>query len=155
MTEEKMYLSPDKFKELERELEELTTIRRREIAEQLEQAKSLGDLRENSEYQEARASQAALEERIAYLAGVLRRAVLVRSHHSTKVEIGSTVLICKTGEDNQMRLQVVGSSEANITTDKVSNESPIGRAMMSKEKGETFKVKTAKGVVEYTLVEIE
>ena len=79
------YLSHEKHKQLAIELEELSTVRRKEIAEQLEQAKSLGDLRENSEYQEARAAQAALEERIAYLSNVIKRAVIVESHHSTNV----------------------------------------------------------------------
>src|SRR3989344_5750883 len=95
------YLSKEKLNELGKELEELSTTRRREIAEQLEQAKSLGDLRENSEYQEARAAQAALEERIAYLADVVKRAVIVDSHHSTVVEVGSSVRIIRSGSKEQ------------------------------------------------------
>lgn len=154
MTDEKEYLSHEKLKELQVELEQLSTVKRREIAEALEQAKSLGDLRENSEYQEARAAQAALEERIAYLSNVTKRAVVVDSHHSTKVEIGSTVVIQKNGGDKQ-KIQIVGSSEADIHANKVSNESPIGLAMMSKQKGEPFTVQTAKGTTEYKIVEIE
>src|SRR3989344_613965 len=154
MTDEKEYLSHEKLKELQTELEELSTVRRREIAEALEQAKSLGDLRENSEYQEARAAQAALEERIAYLSNVTKRAVVVDSHHSTKVEIGSTVVIQKSGGDKQ-KIQIVGSSEADIHANKVSNESPIGLAMMGKQKGDAFTVQTAKGANEYKIIEIE
>src|SRR3989338_10104180 len=97
MTHDVEYLSQEKYTELKAELDELSTVRRREIAEALEQAKSLGDLRENSEYQEARAAQASLEERIAYLTSVLKRAVIVDSHHSTKVEVGSTVRISRAG----------------------------------------------------------
>lgn len=149
------YLSQEKYKEIEEELNDLTTNRRKEIAEALESAKSLGDLRENSEYQEARAAQAALEEKIAYLTDVLKRAVIVHSHHSTKVEVGSTVKIVKTGSKEEKKLQLVGSSEADIHTGKVSNESPIGAAMMGKSKGDTFQVKTGKGAVEYKIIEIE
>ena len=136
MSTETEYLSQEKFKQMEAELEELSTTRRKEIAEALEQAKSLGDLRENSEYQEARAAQAALEERIAYLSGVLKRAVIVDSHHSTKVEVGSTVRIARATSKEEQIVQVVGSSEADIASSKVSNESPIGKSMMGKKKGE-------------------
>lgn len=155
MANDEEYLSKEKFAELERELNELSTTKRKEIAEALEQAKSLGDLRENSEYQEARAAQAALEERIAYLAGVIKRAVIVDSHHSTKVEVGSTVRIKRVGGDGEQTLQVVGSSEADISGGKVSNESPIGKAMMGKKKGDKFQVKTGKGLFEYQIIEIE
>ena len=136
------------------ELASLTTTKRREIAEQLEQAKSLGDLRENSEYQEARAAQASLEERIAYLSDVLKRAQIIDSHHSTHVEVGSTVRIKRSGNSETQTIQVVGSSEAHIAEGKVSNESPVGRAMMSKKKGDTFQVKTGKGLVEYSIIDI-
>ena len=149
------YLSQEKFDQLEKELDELSTTRRREIAEALEQAKSLGDLRENSEYQEARAAQASLEERIAYLTSVLKRAVIVDSHHSTKVEVGSTVRISRAGNGEEQLLQVVGSSEADIASGKVSNESPVGRAMMGKKKGDAFEVKTGKGLFEYRVIDIE
>jgi transcription elongation factor GreA len=149
------YLSQEKFKEIELEVKDLTTNKRKEIAEALESAKSLGDLRENSEYQEARAAQATLEERIAYLTDVLKRAVIVQSHHSTKVEVGSTVKILREGSKEEKKLLLVGSSEADIHTGKVSNESPIGAAMMGKKKGESFKVKTGKGLVEYNILDIE
>ena len=155
VSEDQQYLSRQKHKELESELENLTSVRRREIAESLEQAKSLGDLRENSEYQEARAAQAALEERIAYLSGVLRNAVIVDSHHSTKVEVGSTCKILRTGSKEEKIVRVVGSSEADILSNKISNESPIGLAMMGKKKGETFEVKTGKGIFEYRVIDIE
>ena len=155
MTDEKEYLSHEKLKELTKELEELSTSKRKEVAEALEQAKSLGDLRENSEYQEARAAQASLEERIAYLANVLRRAVVVDSHHSTKVEIGSTVVIQKVGAKETQKIQIVGSSEVDIISNKISNESPIGVAMMGKMKGDVFMARMAKNTAEYKIVEIE
>lgn len=149
------YVSKEKLDELEKELVKLSTTKRREVAEQLEQAKALGDLRENSEYQEARGAQAALEERIAYLSDVVKRAVVVQSHHSTKVEIGSTVVIRKSGNKDDQKVQIVGSSEADIHTGKVSNESPVGHAMMGKGKGDSFTVPTSKGQVEYAVIDIE
>ena len=154
MTHDVEYLSQEKYTELKAELDELSTVRRREIAESLEQAKSLGDLRENSEYQEARAAQASLEERIAYLADVIKRAVIVDSHNTTKVEVGSTVRVNRKGNSEEQTLMLVGSSEADISGGKVSNESPIGKAMMNKRKGDSFSVKTGKGIFEYTIVDI-
>ncbi len=155
MTDNKEYLSKEKLAELKLELEDLSTTKRREIAQSLEQAKSLGDLRENSEYQEARTAQAALEERIAYLASVIKRAVIVESHHSSKVEVGTTLVVCKSGSKDMQKLTLVGSSEADIASGKVSNESPIGQAMIGKKKGETFVVKTIKGNFEYKIIDIE
>src|SRR3989344_5328493 len=145
MTDEKEYLSHEKLKELTKELEELSTSKRKEVAEALEQAKSLGDLRENSEYQEARAAQASLEERIAYLSGVLKHAVIVDTHHTNKVEVGARVKIKRSPDGTVQDVQIVGSSEADFNGGKVSNESPIGRAMMGKKKGDLFGVKTGKG----------
>ena len=155
MTDDKEYLSREKLTELKAELEDLTTVKRREIALSLEQAKSLGDLRENSEYQEARSAQASLEERIAYLSHIIRKAVVVDSHHSTKVEVGSTVKITKSGSKDVQTFRVVGSSVANINSGKISVESPIGRGMLGKQKGDQFSFKTSKGSFEYKIVDIE
>jgi transcription elongation factor GreA len=148
------YLSKEKLAELKAELADLSTNKRREVALNLEQAKSLGDLKENAEYQEARAAQAALEERIAYLSDVVNRAIVVDAHHSTKVEIGSTVKIRKSQNGEEHTLKIVGSSEADMALSKVSHESPIGRAMLGKTKGDKFSVKTGKGLVEYEIVSI-
>ncbi|HEY4504263.1 MAG TPA: transcription elongation factor GreA [Candidatus Paceibacterota bacterium] len=155
MSDDKEYLSQEKFIEFKTELDELATVKRREIADSLEQAKSLGDLRENAEYQEARTTQAALEERIAYLTNVLSHVVVVDSHHSTKVEVGSVVKIKRKGATNTQIIILVGSSEANMSQAKVSHESPIGKAMIGKKKGDIFEVKTSKGLVEYHIVDIE
>jgi transcription elongation factor GreA len=155
MTDEKEYLSKDKLIELKKELEYLSTTKRREIAVNLEQAKALGDLRENSEYQEARAAQASLEERIANLSFILKRAVVVDVHHTNKVEIGSTVILRKLADKEEMKLTLVGSSEAHIGAGKISNESPIGRAMMGKTRGDKFTVTTARGKMDYEIAGIE
>lgn len=155
MTDEKQYLSAEKYKELEAEIKELTTTERKSIAERLEHAKSFGDLKENSEYQEARAEQARLESRIIELQNLLRTAEIVDSHHSTKVEIGSTVHIQKEGEREKKVIHVVGSSEADFKENKISNESPLGTALMGMKKGDKAEVKTPKGVNVYKIVNIE
>ena len=153
-TDEKQYLSADKYSELEAELERLSTTERKEVANRLEVAKGFGDLKENSEYQEARASQARLEGRIVELTQLLRNAVIVDSHHSTKAEIGSTIKIQKSGSKEVQTIHLVGSSEANFKEGKISNASPIGKAMMGKKKDEKFSVQTAKGTANYKVVDI-
>ena len=155
MDDEKEYLSKEKFDELNLELERLRTVERKEIAKSLEFAKSLGDLSENAEYQEARESQARLEERIAKIKIILKHAVIIKSHHSSVVELGSTVVIQKEGSNEKKRFQIVGTEEADLSGTKVSHQSPIGGALLGKEKGDTAHVKTAKGEVKYHILEIE
>lgn len=155
MTPTEHYLSKDKFAELENELKHLKTVRRKEIAESLEYAKSLGDLSENAEYQEARESQAKTEDRIMVLENLLKHAQIVEEHHSSVAELGSTVVIQKKGDSKPIRYKIVGSEEASIPENKISNESPLGAALLGKKKGDKAKVRTPKGEVEYTVVELE
>ena len=155
MTQQNHYLSPDKFAELEEELKELKTVRRKEIAESLEYAKSLGDLSENAEYQEARESQAKTEDRIMVIEDLLKHAKIVEDHHSVIAELGSTVLIQKKGETESKRWHIVGSEEADVHENKISNESPLGAALLGKKKGGKVKVRTPKGEVEYDIIGIE
>jgi len=151
----KEYLSKEKFKQLKAELEELKTSKRKEIADELEFAKSLGDLSENAEYHEAREAQAALEDRIATLESVLASAEIVGNHHSNFVEVGSTVNIKKAGDKVTKKYMLVGSEEADFAAGKISFKSPLGQAMMGKKKGEEFSFNAPAGVVKYTIVEIE
>lgn len=154
-TEEKKYLSKEKHKELKKELEELTTTKRKEIAEQLEYAKSLGDLSENAEYHEAREAQAKLEERIMEIEAILKIATIVSDKQHTKVEVGSRVTIKneKTGEKEEW--SIVGSEEADLEDHKISNESPLGEALMGKEKGDTADITTPRGTITYSILKIE
>src|SRR3989344_3379760 len=154
MATQKYYLSKEKYDEFVSELEELRTVKRKEIADALEYARSLGDISENAEFQEAREAQATLEERIATLKGIIKSAEIITDHHSTTVEPGSFVTVKKEGESNDQKFHLVGSAEANFTEGRISNESPIGKAMMSKKKGEKFEVTTPKGKVSYTIVDI-
>jgi transcription elongation factor GreA len=153
MDTSKEYLSKEKHKELKDELEFLTHVRRKEIAESLEAAKALGDLSENAEYHSARESQAAMEERIMVLEEILKNAVIVGAKHKTDtVSIGSEVTV-KCGR-TEKQFTIVGSEEANIGAGKISNKSPIGEAMMGKRKGEKFSYATPGGDMHGEILEI-
>src|SRR3989338_8931708 len=129
----KEYLSKEKHDELTKELEFLTHIKRKEIAEALEAAKSLGDLSENAEYHSAREAQAGVEDRVTVLEEILKNAVIVGSKHKTDaVGIGSVVTV-RRGKDTKT-YTIVGSEETDVATGKISNKSPLGEAMMGKRK---------------------
>jgi len=151
----KSYLSKEKYKELGAELEELKTTRRKEIAEKLEYAKSLGDLSENAEYHEAREDQAATEKRILELEMLLKHAEVVEKHHSDVVEVGSVVVVKKASGGDEKKYQIVGSEETDTANGKISHISPLGSALMGKKKGDTATFQSPAGKVEYTIIEIE
>lgn len=150
---ESIYLSKDKFKELQNELATLTKEGRKGIAEKLEFAKSLGDLSENAEYQEARAEQAQLEERIAKLESILKSAQIVSAGKKDAVSVGSSVTI--KGPGGSQTWTLVGSEEVDLPNKRISNESPLGSAMMGLKKGDTFSMKTPKGEQEYKITKID
>lgn len=149
------YLSKEKFDELTKELEHLKTVRRREIAEQLEYARSLGDLSENAEYEEARNLQAATEDRIRMIEESLSHARIIEHTKGNAVSLGSSVTIQKQGEKEEYTYEVVGSAEANMQEHKISYLSPLGSALMGKKKGEVFSFETPKGVQKYKIVGIK
>lgn len=148
-------LSQEKFDELTKELTELRTNRRREVAEQLEYARSLGDLSENAEYQQAREMQASVEERIQKLEAVLKNAKIVRAGRSDTVSMGSTATVQRLGEDTKHTYTIVGAEEADMLAGKVSYHSPLGAALMGKKKGDEFSFHTPKGVAKYKILKIE
>lgn len=155
MTDSNEYLTRQKFKELQAELTELKSVKRKEVAESLEYAKSLGDLSENAEYQEARELQANIEERIMKLENLLNSAKIVESHHTSTVEIGSMVVVQKGSSTEKIRYNIVGSEEADMAKSKLSNRSPLGQAMLGKKKGDSFTFKTPTGQVGYKIIDIE
>lgn len=156
MADEKQYLTEAKHTELKNELDFLITTRRNEIARQLEAARALGDLSENAEYQEARQEQGKTESRIKYLVALLKKAEIVKAHHSDVVEVGSTVVLQKAGEKEKREFSVVGSEEADSTKGMISSSSPLGRAMLGKKKGETFVFSAPTGKkIEYTVVKLD
>jgi len=149
------YLTKEKFDELKAELEHLKTVRRREIAEQLEYARSLGDLSENAEYEEARNLQAATEDRIRTVEDQLAHARIIEHNKGNTVSLGSVVTIQKQGEKEEHTYEVVGSAEANMQEHKISHLSPLGSALMEKKKGDVFSFETPKGVQKYKIVGIK
>jgi len=149
------YLTQEKFDELKKELLGLKTTKRKEVAEHLEYAKSLGDLSENAEYHEAREEQANTEDRIGKLEAMLKSAVIVKEHHSEAVDIGSTVTLQKEGSKESIKYKMVGSEEADLSQNKLSINSPIGQAMLRKRKGDSFVAKTPSGSISYTVIGLE
>lgn len=126
------YLTLEKKSELEIELNDLVTNKRKAIAEALEYAKSLGDLSENAEYHQAREDQAHLEDRIRDIEHVLKNAVIAERHHTNKVEVGAIVNVKKKGEKSTRKFVIVGSEEADVANGKISNESPLGAALLNR-----------------------
>ena len=153
MTEE--LLSKEKFEELTKELEELRTTRRKEVAEQLEYARSLGDLSENAEYQEAREMQAAVEERIGKLEAILKNAKIVKAGKSDSISMGSTVTVQKVDGDEKHVYIIVGAEETNMFEGKISYHSPLGSALMGKKKGDQFSFHTPRGTQKYKILKVD
>lgn len=151
----KEYLSSEKFEQLTQELTHLKTVRRREVAESLEYARSLGDLSENAEYQEAREMQAAIEERISKLEEILQNAEIVSHKKTDVVSLGSKVTIQKKGDKDTHRYELVGSEEANMMERKISYMSPLGEALMGKKKGDEFSFDTPNGKQQYKIIAVE
>lgn len=155
MTDTHAYLTPEKFEELKKELEHLKTVRRKEVAESLEYARSLGDLSENAEYQEARDMQAAIEERIGHLEQVIKEAKIVANDkRGDIIGLGSVVTIHKENDKQERTYTIVGSEEANIHEHKLSYLSPLGEALMGKAKGESFSFETPAGKQTYKVLKV-
>jgi transcription elongation factor GreA len=148
----KLYQITDEGKvELEAELQELKS-RRGEIADKIAEARDFGDLSENAEYDSAREEQGLVESRIAEIEDILLNAELIRGGKSSKVSLGSKVEL-KTGKKSVI-YSVVGPVEADPLEGKISNESPIGAALMGKKVGDTATITTPKGSTTYEIVSI-
>ena len=146
------YLTLEKKALLEEELQTLKTVRRKEIADALEYAKSLGDLSENAEYHQAREDQANCEDRITHIEQILKDAVIMETKATGVVHVGSTVTLLKKGDKEEKTYALVGSEEADTLSGKISNESPLGAAIIGKKKGDKVIVHAPKGEIEYTIV---
>ena len=155
MSNEKEYLSQEKFDELQKELAHLKSVRRKEIAEQLEFAKGLGDLSENAEYHEARQNQAETEDRILKLEVLLKQVEITGKQKGSTVQIGSVVILVKKGDKKEYQYQIVGSEEANTREGKISNKSPLGASLMGAGKGDTVLCDTPSGSVSCTIVDVK
>ncbi len=147
------YLTKEKFEEFTKELAELKGKKRKEVAESLEYAKSLGDLAENAEYHEARDNQATIEDRIAKLEDLLKTATIVSVDHGGIVNVGSTVTVEKDGKKSIY--SIVGSEESDVAKNKISIKSPFGQAIVGKKKGEDFSFKAPSGELLYKVLEVK
>lgn len=151
---DKYYLTEERLAELKKELETLKDVTRHEIAEDLKRAKEYGDLSENSEYVDAKDRQGLIETRIAELEELIRNAVIIeKSPGGDLVNIGSMVTV-KKGE-KVVTYMIVGPNESNPAQNKISNESPIGKAFLEKRVGDDVVVQTPGGTVSYQITKIE
>lgn len=149
------YLTKEKFNELQTELEHLKTEKRKEIAENLEYAKGLGDLSENAEYHEAREMQANLEDRIAKLDNVLKSAVIVSDKHGSVVNIGSVVTVKKDNDKTEHVFTLVGSEEVDVASGRISIHSPLGQALVGKKKTDHVVFNSPSGEMGYTIISVK
>lgn len=147
------YISPEGLEKLKRELADLKTVKRREIAERLESAKALGDLAENAEYQEAKEAESLNEARIQEMQEILRDIVVIQKPIDSKnVQIGSTIEV--TSSHGNETFTIVGSEEADPLAGRISNESPLGRAFLGRAAGESVSTKTPGGNDTYKILKI-
>ena len=153
MNNKPTYLSKDGLEKLRAELEEMTNVRRAEVAARIHDAKEHGDLSENAEYEDAKNEQAFVEGRIQALSALVKNAVVIEENHSsTHVQIGSTVTI--QSKDGKESFMIVGSAEASPAEGRISNESPVGRALLGRKKGEEITVSVPAGDSKYKILSI-
>ena len=154
MPEKKYEMTAEGKKQLEEELQNLKFVKRPQIVERLKIARSYGDLSENSEYDAAKDEQMRLEERIDAVSEQLKYAVVVDTDavDPDEVSIGKTVTVTEVGEDEPETYEIVGSSQSDPFHGKVSNESPIGKALLGHKKGETVKINVDSANVSYDVV---
>lgn len=156
MSDKPVYLTREGMEKLESELEELVTIGRKDVAERIAAAKELGDISESGEYEDAKNSKAFLEGRIREIQSILSRAQLIEegTTNNREVRIGSSVTLRFDGDDDEETWVLVGSAEAAPHEGRISNESPIGHALLGKKVGQKVMAQTPSGVMKVTIVKI-
>lgn len=157
MVDREIILTPEGFQRLKEEIEYLSSVKRDEVAERIRASRDFGDISENSEYDDAKNEQAWVESRIIEINQILAHATIISAPKSapSKVTLGCKVELRDVENGDVHRYQVVGSAEADPTHDRISNESPVGQAIMGRKKGETVQVTTPRGaVIEYEIVKI-
>ena len=142
---------------LKEEIEYLSTVKRREVAERIKQAREFGDIAENSEYDDAKNEQAMLEHRIAMLGERLKGAKIVAKADAPKgvVAVGTKVRLRDVAAGETIEYHIVGSAEANPAEHKLSNESPVGKAILGRKKGETVEVSAPRGSLKFKILDIK
>jgi transcription elongation factor GreA len=155
---EETLVTKEGLKKLKEELDQLKNVRRREVAQRLKEAISYGDLSENSEYEEAKNEQAFVEGRIIELERKIKNAKIITEKEGRvkEVNIGSSVTVrgLSEGDEEHKLYTIVGATEADPFDHKISNESPMGKALLSRIKGDIIKVQTPSGVLEYEIVKV-
>ncbi len=146
------YLSSEKFQELTDELKNLKMVKRRETAAKIESAKALGDLSENAEYHEAKNEMAFIEGRVQEIESILKNYSIIETGGSSTVRVGSTIEAEAQGKSRTYK--IVGSNEADPAQGFISNESPIGKAFLGHNKGETVEVATPNGTTTYKIISV-
>ena len=157
MEEKDVILTQEGYNNLEKELEYLKTEKRVEIAERIKVALGFGDLSENSEYDEAKNAQSENEIKIAELENKLRHAKIIdeKEIDTKTVQIGNTVQLHDIEFDEDVEYTIVGSTEVNLAENRISNESPIGRALLGAKKGATVDVEAPAGIIQYKILSIK
>lgn len=149
------YLTPEAFQKLKDELAHLKTNRRKEIAQVVQEAKDLGDLSENAAYQEAKESQGKLESRIMELELILKNVSFIKKNSNNYLEVGSTAEIVNLDSlKNKKVINIVGSQEAKPEEGKISNESPLGKALLGHRAGDIVSVNTPQGTIKYKITKV-
>ncbi len=150
------YLTVEGKQELERELDTLVSVKRQELAQKLAEAVSQGDLKENADYHDAKEQQAFIEGRIKYLENLLRSAVLIENDGASGiVGLGARVTIVEEGYDEEETYTIVGMAEANPGERKISNESPVGMALLGHKKGDKIEVNTPSGAMTFKIKSVK
>ena len=157
MAEKKVILTYEGLTKMENELENLKTVRRKEVAEKIKEARGQGDLSENAEYDAAKDEQRDIEAQITELENILKNSEIIQDNDKSKdkVKLESVVKIHDIEFDEDVEYIIVGSSEADSLNNKISNESPLGAALIGRRVGDTVKVEAPTGEVEYKIISVE
>ena len=157
MSEKEVFLTREGLQKLEEELEHLKAVKRREVAERIKEAIGYGDLSENSEYEEAKNEQAFIEGRIITLEKMLRNARVISQEDVNQgvVSVGTTVKLKDLEFGDIVDYTIVGSAESDPANNKISNESPVGQALLGKTKGAVVDVQVPAGVIQYEILDIK
>ncbi|MDP2872797.1 MAG: transcription elongation factor GreA [Bacillota bacterium] len=155
MEERPVILSADGYRKLDEELGFLRSVRRRDVAERIKQARSFGDITENSEYEDAKNEQAFIEGRILTLEKILRNASILKENSDRdKVAVGSSVLLQDLEYNDEVQYTIVSSAETDPSTSRISDASPVGRALLGKKAGDEISVRVPAGIAKYRVLRV-
>lgn len=155
MNDKQTFITADGLEKLKQELDHLKNVKRREIAERIQEAKELGDLSENAEYSEAKEEQSFIESRVLELESTIRNISIIQKTKKTgAIQIGSS-FTAASDQGKTVTYTIMGSSEANPSVGKISNESPLGQAFLGKKEGDTVAVSVPAGTINFTITKVK